>query len=158
MLLRRLVLVVPIIRSNWMSDNTQSYAAPAIEYQGIKSSWWGIFMDPSFWILVHLWSPGARPAVARFPCRQVLLLCPLMGQSLTLTAHYTLWSPITQLSWNWGTKVWHIWSVKLHTAQSRQKFCSLIILCCNDWEVLSLDITSLPSPWCSIICRDPACD
>ena len=25
---------------------------------------------------------------------------PLMGQSLTLTAHYTLCSPITQQSWN----------------------------------------------------------
>ena len=80
MLLREQLLAVPIIRSNWMSDNTQSYAAPAIEYQGIKSSWWGIFMDSRFWILVHLWSPGARPAVARFPCRQVLLLLlPLNG-------------------------------------------------------------------------------
>ena len=28
MLLREQLLAVPIIRSNWMSDNTQSYAAP----------------------------------------------------------------------------------------------------------------------------------
>ena len=164
---RAQLLVVPIIRSNWMSDNTQSYAAPpATVFQLNQVSLVNIYLclvrieeayllwahlgkvRNSFYLLLQkLWSGSLVDKAQSLPlngmiwerfqialiepsgfflefrlhrcsssCRQVPmqeggLVCPLMGQSLTLTAHYTFCSPITQQSSNWETKVQHSSSI-----------------------------------------------